>query len=133
MKRGFTLIEILIAIGILSVLAAIAIPGFSKPSKKADANQAVVFLRAIRLAEKMYLAKNGTYLAESDANSIRTNLGAEISDGKYSFSVVATNPIPPAQPTFTATATRVSDNNWLSLDDAGSWTGSIETAFIPTS
>jgi len=89
MKKGFTLTEILITIIIIAVLAAIAFPGFSKSREKSEAAQAVNFLQTIRLAEKMYYAKNATYLACADAAAIKTNLGAEIKAGSYTFKVEA--------------------------------------------
>jgi type IV pilus assembly protein PilE len=118
MKRGFTMTEVLITVLIIAVLAAIAFPGFSKAQQKNDAGQTITYLRAIRLAEKMYYAKNGTYLACADAAAIRSNLGTEITTEKYTFDVIA-----PTATTFTATATRTSDAKTISLDQNGTWGG----------
>jgi prepilin-type N-terminal cleavage/methylation domain-containing protein len=139
MKRGFTLIELIITIVILGVLAAIAIPGFSRSKEKNDVTQAVTYLRAIRLAEKMHFAKWGTFTCPAvspgacvtatmesmgDAAAINGALGTEITAGAFTFSVAA------SAATFTATATRVSDGATISIDQAGTWSGTY--APLPT-
>ncbi|MFA5167448.1 MAG: type IV pilin protein [Candidatus Omnitrophota bacterium] len=118
MKKGFTLMEILIVFIIVAVLAAIALPGYSKTVQKNEKRRAETYLRAIRLAQKMYYAKNATYACTSscaDASSIKTALGVEIADGNYVFSMAATTT------TFTATATGYTKT--LSLDQDGTWSG----------
>ena len=126
MRKGFSLTEILTTVVILAVLAAIAIPGFSKTTDKQNANQAVTYLRSIRLAEKMHFAKWGTFSANppagcaamtplANATAINSCLGTEIADGKYTFSVAATNT------TFTATATQGATT--ISLNETGTWGG----------
>jgi type IV pilus assembly protein PilE len=113
MRKGFTLIEILVTIVVLAVLAAIAFPNFSKAQGKNDARQAITYLRAIRLAEKIYYAKNGVYLVCADDTAIKSNLGAEIANGKYVFSVAAT------ATTFTAMATASAYGTTITLDETG--------------
>ncbi|MEI8206603.1 MAG: prepilin-type N-terminal cleavage/methylation domain-containing protein, partial [Kiritimatiellales bacterium] len=144
-KRGFTRIELLITIIILSVLAAIAIPGFSKSKTKNDAAQAVTYLRAIRLAEKMHYAKTEAYVACGDSDAVKANLGVEISSSAYGFSVTignvdssveilpATDPKTYVQkPGFTVTATDAAGNT-LTLTQDGIWDapGGALTAYKP--
>ena len=104
MKKGFTLTELLVTISILAALAAIALPNFTNALNKAKAKQAVATLRAIRTAEKMFLARNGVYACQvvgscDDATEINTVLGVEVPTTDYSFAVVAA-----ANTTFTAGA-----------------------------
>ena len=115
MKKGFTLVEILITIVILAVLAAIAIPGFSRSRDKAAESQAVAYLRTIRTGEKMYYAKNAAYIACGDATAIRTNLGVEVTERYYTFDVVGVAVGPP--PTFLARA--IGTTHTITLDQAG--------------
>jgi type IV pilus assembly protein PilE len=131
MKKGFTMIEVLIVVVILAVLAAIAFPGFQTRINKSNASKAATYLRAIRLGEKMYLAhnfgitdinnKHTYYISCADAAAIKTNLGTEVDTSQYTFSVVASAPdITP--PTFTATAAEGGNNaNTITLDQNGTW------------
>lgn len=100
-RKGFSLTEILATIVILAVLAGIAIPGFSKSKDKAEAAQAVAYLRTIRLAEKMYFAKNATYINCTDKTALLNTLGVEVTTEHHTFAVTAADAT-----TFTATATR---------------------------
>lgn len=129
MRRGFSLVEVIIVIVILAILAAIAFPSFSQSKLKNDAIQAAMYLRAIRLAEQMFFSKNATYRASADATAIRTNLGVETTTGTYSFDVVAgsTGTITTS---FLARARRgtvapanCTDADTLCVDQAGVWTG----------
>ena len=135
MKKGFTLIELLIVVIILGILAAVAIPGYSKSIKKNQANQAVTYLRATRLAEKMYYTKNSpaTYLACANATAIRSNLGVEVTTENYSFDVTATAPttgfLARARSGTTAPA-NCTDADTICIDQDGTWTGS--SAYKPT-
>jgi type IV pilus assembly protein PilE len=122
-KKGFTLVEILVTVAILAILAAIAIPGFTKSIKKAAARQAVSYLRTIRSAEKMYYAKWGEYFQPTAPSQLKSVLGAETNARDFSFSVAAT------PSTFTATAQRGAGT--ITLNDAGTW-GSTTPEETPT-
>ena len=126
MKRGFTLIELLITIIILSVLAAIAIPGFSKSKTKNNAAQAVTYMRAIRLAEKMHYAKTEVYVACLDSAAVTANLGVEINSSSYNFDVALTVVDLGGgltKPGFTVTATDGTGDT-LTLTQDNAWGGS---------
>ncbi len=93
MRRGFTLVEVLAAIVIVSTLAAIAIPSYTKSREKVNEREAWAYLRVIRVAQKMYYARFGTYACTAtcaDAAAIKTALGVEIRDNNYGFSIAAT-------------------------------------------
>jgi len=111
--------EILIVFIIAAVLAAIAIPVYSKTVQKNEKRRAETYLRAIRLAQKMYYVKNGSYACVTscdDASAIKTALGAEVADGKYIFSVASAD-----GSAFTATAEGYTKK--LNLDQDGTWSG----------
>jgi prepilin-type N-terminal cleavage/methylation domain-containing protein len=59
--QGFSLIELMVTIGIMAVLAAIAMPSFMRYLAKAKRAEAYANLYAIYAAEKAYWAENGTY------------------------------------------------------------------------
>lgn len=119
-QKGFSLTEILITVVLLAVLAGIAIPGFGKTREKAAANQAIAYLRTIRLAEGAYFSKNGAYICCLDKAALSSTLGVEVTEENYTFSVAA-QPGPP--PSFIATAAKGGNAaNTITLNDAGNWT-----------
>lgn len=60
-KKGFTLIELLITVGIIGILAAIAVPGYIGQQKRAARTEAYTNLENLRLLEEQYFAENGCY------------------------------------------------------------------------
>ena len=61
--RGFTLIEVIVAIAVLGSLAAIAIPQFASYRYQAQIAQAVADIRKIDLALRTYKTQNGDWPA----------------------------------------------------------------------
>ena len=61
--RGFSLIELMIVVVILGVLAAIAIPVFSRYVKRGKISEAITMLQNIRLKQEMYFQSYGRYVA----------------------------------------------------------------------
>lgn len=60
-KKGFTLIELIIVIAIISILAAIATPAYVGQRKRAARAEARTNLQTLRLLEEQYFAENGDY------------------------------------------------------------------------
>ena len=61
-KRGFTLLEILIAIIIIAVLAGLAVPMYKAQVDKARAAEAIRILGDIRRSMTRHYVVNGTYV-----------------------------------------------------------------------
>ena len=59
--RGFTLIELMIVVAIIGILAAIAIPNFTRFQAKSKQSEAKTNLKAYYVAEKSYYAENNTF------------------------------------------------------------------------
>lgn len=80
-KKGFTLIEIMVVLVLASVLAAITGILMSGWSQEAVKEEAIVTMRKIRTAERLYFAEN----APEYANISDSNLGINSSelDRKY--------------------------------------------------
>ena len=56
-RAGFTLVEIMIVVGIITLLAALAIPGFLRARKRAQASRVKDDLRLIEAAVDQFASK----------------------------------------------------------------------------
>lgn len=63
MKKGFTLVELMIVIVIIALLAMIAVPSFMSCVAKAKRTEAYMNLSSLYSAQKAYWAEHGTYSA----------------------------------------------------------------------
>lgn len=61
-RKGFTLIELLIVIAVISILAAIALPQFTKYKIRAFNQAALSDLRVAVMIEELYASDNGEFL-----------------------------------------------------------------------
>ncbi len=80
LSKGFTLIEMLIAMVVIAILAAISIPRFSSTIEKSSAAAAVADLRNAMTAEEAYMYDNSTYTALANL-AITTSTGVQIGGG----------------------------------------------------
>lgn len=63
MKKGFTLIELMIVVSIIAFLAVISVPSFKRYLAKAKRAEAYMNLSSIYAAQKAYWAEHGKYSA----------------------------------------------------------------------
>lgn len=90
-QKGFTLVELMIAIVIVGVLAAVAIPIYRGNIKKAKMSECDAALGTIRTGLRVYYAEHSAYPVNDGSNSVVTdttllnNLGLASTDldGKY--------------------------------------------------
>jgi len=76
---GFTLVELLVVIGIIAILAGVALGPITSGIKKAKESAALQTTRTIALAEFQYANDNGSYPDGADAGAV----GAALIAGKY--------------------------------------------------
>ena len=90
-SRGFTLIELIIALAVVAIIAAIAVPAYQesvRQSRRADAKVALLDLSS-RL--ELYYAENNTYATATIASGNPTDVldSADSPDGYYTLSFSA--------------------------------------------
>ena len=118
-NKGFTLIELLVVFIIISILAGLAIPNFTRTRERAFDKEAQIALRLIQAAERVYSSKYGTYRASVDTTTTNTNLQLDLASTAWNFSVPAAS-----STSFTGNATRT--------DNSRSWIISEDTTIEPT-
>lgn len=91
MKRGYTLLEVMVTFVLISLIAAFGIPAFQRSINKALERDAIITLQALRGALKIYKAKNGDYPSFDMANisEINSALGTDIADTKLTYTYSA--------------------------------------------
>ncbi|HBU08287.1 MAG TPA: hypothetical protein DEA99_03640 [Candidatus Omnitrophica bacterium] len=109
-NKGFTIIELMVALIIIGVLVSLAIPGFSRTKERAFDKEAQIGLNLITAGEKMYRAKIGSYYPSSgtvDKSDIEDNLQLDLSSSSWEYNITGlggTN--------FNATAVRNGPASW---------------------
>ena len=84
-SRAFTLIELLVVVLIIGILAAVAVPQYQKAVEKARMTEAIINLRAIANAQKVFYLANGRYAAHNEMESLGVEIpGAVNSDSRVS-------------------------------------------------
>lgn len=83
-RGGFTLIEMLVAIVIIAILTAIALPTFTESVRKGRRADAVALLTGLQLAQERYRANNPAY-----ANDLAQLPGAAVSTEHYQAAIAS--------------------------------------------
>ena len=78
MKKGFTLIELLVVVLIIGILSAIALPQYKKAVERAKMTEAVINLRAIANANRVYYMANGDYAGAGDMDKLDVQIPGEV-------------------------------------------------------
>ena len=90
-KKGFTLIELLVVIGILAVLAFVAVPAVAGLIDRARSSSDMQEIRAMEVAINLYAVDGRSYLSATyDMPNLETVL-REVSDGDTDYATLVNN------------------------------------------
>lgn len=118
MKRGFTLLELLIVVVIIGVLAGLAIPNFIRGTERARWAESKNLLGAVRASQIRYYAQYGSF-----ADNV-SNIDVEYTTPKF-FSVSLSGATNATLATFNRTGTPDPyglGGNTISINDSGDFT-----------
>lgn len=129
-QRGFTLIELMIAVVVIGILSAIAIPNYRSYVQKAERGAAKAVMLNIAQTEERYYTNNGTYLAvaalpAAAPSGWQNYSGSSATSVKYNITVVAgtiASPTTLISDAYTITAAPVATDalcGTLKLDSTG--------------
>jgi general secretion pathway protein G len=131
LRRGWSLVEVMVVVTVMSVLIAMAIPSFQRSLEQSRADVAAANLRAIWSAERLYWLENRTYTSDLTELQSLGVLDPMIVSGTswYAFAVIAAD-----STAFTATVTRTGSSLWtgqFTIDETGTVSGVIQASGEP--
>lgn len=89
-QGGFSLLELMIAVAIVSILAAVSVPAYFNHTMRSRQSAVVGELMAIKAAQERYFAENGGYasrmnLLRAGAANVPYAVGATYTNGDYRY------------------------------------------------
>jgi type IV pilus assembly protein PilE len=118
---GFTLIELMVAIAIIAILAAIALPSYQEHLLKAKRTEGkTALLKALQLEERWYTS-NGTYVSDLGplfglGAGVKPKSGEDPTQGNYELTAAQTDANGLQQGvTITATPTGTFSDPWCGV------------------
>lgn len=126
-RSGYSLIEALVALVMMSVLVAMGVPRFQLSLEQSRANVAGANLRSIWSAQRLYWLENRSYAPDlatlQSANLVDPSFESATAPYAYSITVAGDGS------SASATATRSGSTSWsgsFSIASDGSFSGSVQ-------
>ena len=111
-KNGFTLVELMITVAILSVLAVVAIPLYQNYINRAKQSDAIIGRKAAQMAQEQFFSENNRYAGTIDILPGFNDTGAadnSYAKGDYTLKVVSAS----SAPAFSIAATWVDNTRGI--------------------
>lgn len=126
MKKGFTLLELMMVVIIIGILATIGIPQFTKAIDKTKGEEAKAVLGLIKTAQKMYRLDNNSYARQSDFDKLYEYMERP-SETNFTYTITASD-----TNTFTARATETkSSARYITINEKGEFGGNYPGIIQP--
>lgn len=87
MARGYNLLELLLVVIIISVLASIALPNYTKAKEHALGREAIANLKIIAAAERIVKLETTSYQACATTSACNNALSLDLSSNNWAYSV----------------------------------------------
>jgi type IV pilus assembly protein PilE len=121
-SEGFTLIEVIIAVAIVAILAAVAVPGYYNHMMRSRQSEVIGELMSIKAAQEQYFAEEGAYAGVIYKLEQYTSSGSYYYNDNYKYWITADTVIDIASGTIRALGDPNGDgtghDGWeLSIDD----------------
>lgn len=108
-QRGFTLIELMIAVAIVAIIAAVAYPSYTKQVQKSNRRAAQAEMLEIANREQQFLMANRSYATKAQLTTAGYTLPSTLSN-LYTWDVaLGAGSVPTFTITFTATGPQADD------------------------
>ena len=124
-RSGFSILEVLVVLVIISVLLGIAAPSFRRATEQTQCSIAAANLQAVWGAQRFYWLENHQYSPDfiSLLGMVDPSISTAATPYVYSIQIIDKN-------TFSVTATRIGSVTWsgqLIIDQTGVLTGVIQS------
>ena len=83
-SRGFTLLELLVVLLLISIVAALALPGYRQQMIRVHRTEALIALLELQAAEEKYFLRRHVYTSELSA-APPTGLGLAMASGSNNY------------------------------------------------
>jgi type IV pilus assembly protein PilE len=116
-ERGFTLIELMIAVAIVAILASVAYPSYTQHIRKGNRAAAQAQMLDIANRQQQYLLSARRYATKTELETAGYSLPTDLA-GRYGWAIDTAATPPAFTVTFTATGSQVEDGD-LTLNSDG--------------